>query len=301
MASWGIVTTILAPLPEIEAFLAHHLSLGADRIFLHLDAPDPEQIAALSGHDRVEVIACTEDYWARQTGTRPANQEARQAANMQRVYDTSPLDWLGHIDGDEFIWPDRPVAAVLDDLPADQPILRLRPWEALHSPAMDDDIFTARWFRGPIQAARKPKLHFQVFSPFHDILPQGMLSHSAGKCLFRTRQPGLSPRLHGAEQDGERLYAGGFSDEIHLLHFHAQNPAQWKAQLPQRLAAGAYRFNAALTGLLTEATPEEIDMFYHHVMAPGPTLIEDWARRGIVLRAELGLRAKVAALRSGQI
>jgi len=34
---WGIVSTIKAPLEEIERFAAHHLELGADRLILYLD------------------------------------------------------------------------------------------------------------------------------------------------------------------------------------------------------------------------------------------------------------------------
>ncbi len=70
MPSWGLVATVKAPKEELLAFVAYHLGLGADRLWLHafLSTADdkalqafydatmtltPEKIALLQEHDRL--------------------------------------------------------------------------------------------------------------------------------------------------------------------------------------------------------------------------------------------------------
>ena len=48
MASWSIVSTIKATEEKVLAFAAHHLSLGADHLFLFFDDPEQPVPAALA-------------------------------------------------------------------------------------------------------------------------------------------------------------------------------------------------------------------------------------------------------------
>jgi hypothetical protein len=215
---------------------------------------------------------------------------------MQRLYVHCGLPWLAHVDVDEFLLPDRPIAEVLDTVPLGQPLLAIAPWEALHDATLADDIFTARHFRTAFKPSWLEGLHELVFTPFHVMLPQGVLSHCNGKCFFRIGVPRLQPRIHGAFRDKVRMIPGPFCPDIALLHFHAQDAVRWRDNLQFRLTRGAYMFNPELQAFLTAATDAQIDDFYRKVQVSDPETIAGLEELGLVRTAELGLRARVERL-----
>lgn len=297
MTAWGICTTVKAPADQVRAFVAHHLGLGAARIWLHFDDPDDPAADALAGLPGVEVIRCDFAHWHGLMGRRPAKHQNRQSRNMQRVYALDALPWVAHIDVDEFLWPARTVAQVLAEVPADAPLIRMAPHEALHDPALPDDIFTARHFRAALTGQDRAADRARLFGPYAPLLPEGVLSHSAGKCFFRGGLRGMEPRLHGAFRWGERLRVDGFTPDIALLHFHAQDPAAWKDRLAFRIARGAYQYNPPLAQWLGNAAQHEVDAFHAAVQQSTPETLATLRSMGALTTADLGLRAKVAALR----
>lgn len=297
MASWSITATVKAPEDQVLAFLAHHLPLGPARIRLCFDDPDDPVAARVAHIPRVEVLRCDTAHWAGFGTPRPDKHQARQAFNAQATYRQGGEDWLLHLDVDEFLLPDRPVAEVLSDLPAHRPILRVAPWEALHDPTKADDIFTARHFRAELSGEAKAAQRQAVFGPYAGLLPAGVLSHAIGKCFFRTGIADLRPWIHGAKIRGARVPQGTATSDMALLHFHAQDPARWRAQLPFRLSRGAYVLKPELQAFLTDATPAEIDAFYTHVQTATPEALARLTKLGLLKEATLNLRAKVAALK----
>lgn len=298
MTEWGLCTTLKAPVDQVQAFVAHHLGMGASRLWLFFDDPDDPGFDAVSGLSRVTATRCDMAYWLALAGKRPDKHQNRQNRNMQAVYAQTTLPWLGHIDVDEFLAPQRDIGLILDALPPDAKALRLAPWEALFDPALSDDIFTARHFRaamrgnGPAADAARGR----VFGEFAPLLPKGVLSHSAGKCIFRTGLSRFEPRLHGAFRAGQRVSLGEFSDAVALLHFHAEDPARWKERLQFRLTRGAYQFNPPLQEWLLAADAKGIDGFYAAVQTAAPDLLARLRQEGVLLECDLGLRAKIAAM-----
>ncbi|MFN3825535.1 MAG: glycosyltransferase family 2 protein [Pseudorhodobacter sp.] len=292
---WGLCATLKAPVDQVRAFVAHHLGLGAAHLWLFFDDPDDPAFDAVAGLDRVTATRCDMAYWTGLINKRPDRHQNRQGRNMQAVYKATSLPWLGHIDVDEYLAPSEEIGAVLARHPADRPMYRMAPWEALHDPALPDDIFTARQFRAALSGADRAGARERVFGPFAPLLPQGVLSHSAGKCFFRTGLARFEPRLHGAFRAGARVPGGEFGPEIALLHFHAEDPARWKDRLQFRLERGAYSFNEPLRQWLLEAGPAGIDGFYDAVQRVTPALVERLRAEAALLEADLGLRAQVAA------
>lgn len=186
MADWGICTTVKAPYAEVEAFVAYHLSIGAAHIWLHFDDPDDPAAAAFEGNPKLTVVKCDETYWINLLGSRPDAHQPRQAANMKRVYDTAPLDWLAHIDVDEFIYSDEPIGSVLDT--ASDCMVRMRPWEAVHSP-QGLPVFDANLFRAPLKGKNLRQRWRQSFRQYAPALRKGALSHVAGKPFFEQGAP----------------------------------------------------------------------------------------------------------------
>lgn len=293
--AWGLCTTLKATPDQTRAFVAHHLALGAARMWLFFDDPDDPAVAAVAHLPQVTAVRCDAAHWGG-AAHRPDTHQNRQTRNMRMVYAASGLPWVGHIDADEFLWPARDIGAVLADVPGDRPMLRMAPWEALHDPALPDDIFTARQFRAALRGNTMAGLRQVAFGAHADLLPDGVLSHSVGKCFFRTGIHELQPRLHGAFARGRRVPAGSFTADIALLHFHAEDPARWLDRLAFRLTRGAYQFNPPLAAWLSDAGPEAQHAFYHRVQNPSPAVRAALRDAGTLLEAELDLRARAAAL-----
>lgn len=299
MADWGLCTTVKAPTEQVLAFVAHHLSIGAGQIWLYFDEPDDPAYEVARAIPGVTATRCDAAYWQTVSKSRPETHQNRQVRNMHALYGKGQVPWLGHIDVDEFLWPARPIADILGTLPEDRILLRAAPWEALHDPALPDDIFTARQFRaalkrGPLARAAR----MRAFGPCAALLPSGALSHAAGKCFFRRGVRRLAPRLHSAFLNGERVKGDALHPDVALLHFHAQDPAAWKAHLHYRLTRGAYRAQPAMIEALLDAPPDRIDAFFATVQCPDAGTIRYLAANGLLIEADLGLRAKVARLRA---
>lgn len=265
---WGICTTARAAPAALRAFVGHHLSIGAGHIWLHLD--DPDDPFALS-HPKVTVIRCDGAWWR---GHRPDRHQNRQARNMQRLYAQAPLPWIAHLDVDEFIHPVRPVGEVLARMQT--PLLPMRPWEALAG---------GREFRAPL--TRRWMMRRIAFGPHARTLRKGALSHQTGKSFFRTGLAGMEPRVHGGFLDGVRIRGIPFAPDLPLLHFHADDRADWLARLPFRLARGAYGGNAALMRVL--ADPAQVAPFYDAVQNPARWRREMLRARGLLMTVDLDL------------
>lgn len=301
MASWSLVATVKAPEEKVLAFAAHHLSLGADHLWLFFDNPDQPIPEPLTRHPRVTVTLCDEDHWLRTSKKRPPQHQNRQTQNARLTYRALVTsDWIVHIDVDEFILTVRPVGAILDDAPAETIAMKLEPFEAMHDPLLPDDIYTSREFRGALRHEHWPRRR-AALGPYRKVIRDGMLSHTVGKVIYRTRVPGLLPRLHAVMVDKEFVRTPDWQPEMKLLHFHAQDKAAWLAALPFRMTKGAYQFRPELQAFLAEATPEDIDRFYRRTQILPTDLRDELAAVGRVIIADLGLRQKVQALRDGAL
>lgn len=293
MTDWGIVATVKAPLDKVRAFVAWHLHLGASQIALCFDDPGDPAADHLA-HPRVTILRCDAAHW-RRLGGWPDRHQNRQSKNATHVYRQARQEWLAHIDVDEFLFPQRPVAEMLAALPPEQILCRAEPFEAMHDPDLADDIYNATAFR----AALKPRhaaLRAPVLGRFKDVLPEAMLSHANGKAFFRTGVPGLSPRLHGAFRDGQRLEAPPFQPGLALLHFHAQDRAAWSAALPFRLTRGAYQYHPELQAFLASARPDEVAAFYAETQMLAPQKRALLRSEGRLIEVRLALRDKVAQI-----
>ena len=291
MSIWALTATVKAAPEKLAAFVAYHLDLGAEEIWLYFDDPEDPCFPLYQGHPRIRAQICTDAYWEKMGG-RPETHQQRQVRNARRSYRRSQCKWLAHIDVDEFIYPLRPLDPLLEDLSREQIMVRMRPYEAMHDPALPDDIYSARLFRAAFSAQERD-LAQVVMGKSAAVLPSGMLSHSAGKAFFRTGIKDLAPRIHGAFRHGERLEGPEFQADLALLHFHAQDPEAWQRALPFRLEKGAYQFNPRLQAYLKKASPQEIERFYRATQMLTPAAIERLSASGHLISADLALRARL--------
>ena len=125
------VSTVKESVAGLEQFVARNLAGGVDHLFLFVDDLEPDghrrarpAPARHRDRDRRELVARQ----AAATAQRPAaHQRQRRQGDARRV-DAGPDDWIFHIDGDEALQVDR---AALAALPADVPVVRMPPLEAV--------------------------------------------------------------------------------------------------------------------------------------------------------------------------
>lgn len=301
MATWGLSATIKAPRDEVLAFAAHHLDLGAHRLYIYLDAPDPETFQLLKGHPKIRVTSCDDAHWQKLTGKRPVKHQVRQTANATHAYGRrAEVDWLIHMDVDEFLWPTRPLSELLDDLPADVLCARVRPIEAISG---DGTLFKGFIPPGPEREAIVERL----YPRFGRYLKGGFLSHVAGKLFVRTGLGPLTVKIHNVFRGDDMNPGETELKAVELCHCHAKSWEDWIAAFRYRHEKGSYRPDLAPTrprerGGLTlhelfariEADNGEAGLraFYEEVCADTPRLRAALGREGLLRTCDLRLAEK---------
>lgn len=297
---WGIVATIKAPVDDILRFAAHHLDLGAHRLFIYLDDDNRAAFDALKRHPKCRPQLTGPEYWRKLGFRRRAKHQSRQFENARHAYGraTGQVDWLAHIDVDEFIWPDRPLAAQLAGLPDDCLCARLRPAEALAGDG------PAQYFKTlTLDRAQRAAQGRALWPEYAGALNGGFLSHVAGKMIYRTGIEGLRVQIHNvfvhdAMNPGEVTLTGS-----HLLHCHAETWGAFRAALPYRLQHGSYRAELKpaqpggetlhqLFSRLQDQGDAALRRFHDSVCAADPPLLAALRAEGLLLQADLALEAK---------
>lgn len=299
---WGLSATILAPAPDILRFAAFHLEAGAHRLYLYLDGENPEAIAALKAHPKVRVTTCDAAYWQKRAGRRPQKHQVRQTHNATHAYRCADnVDWLIHMDVDEFLVPERPVAEILSALPDDQQIARIRPMEALSG---DNTQFKAFIPNGPDRANTVAAI-YPTYGPY---IKGGFLSHLAGKVFVRTGLEGVRVQIHNVFQDDEMIDGPDQQPGIDLAHLHAKSWDDWLAAYRYRLEKGSYRSELApnrprdrgglsmhelFAMIESEGGEAGLRAFFDEVCADTPELREALDARGLLRTVDLNLDAIV--------
>lgn len=237
---WGLVSTIKAPLPEILKFAAWHLELGAHRLYIYLDEDAPETLAALSAHPKIKVMHTDDAYWAKRNG-RPAKHQVRQCKNARHANNRRvEVDWLAHIDVDEFLLPSSPVAKILAALPQDSKCARLRPVEAL-APGDANEPGETLFKAFHLNQKQRQAAAQYCFPTWGTQLSGGFLSHVAGKLFFRTGLKHLDIKIHNITWDGLQNPGQVELLDIELGHFHADSWDHFMRAYHFRLSKGSYR------------------------------------------------------------
>lgn len=237
---WGIVATVKASHKDTLEFAAHHLDLGAHRLYIHLDSTAPETYKALKSHPKVRVFTCDDAYWTKLGGRRPAKHQVRQTRNATRIYArNTEVDWLTHIDVDEYSCPLRDISTILSNLPPDTLCARARPVEAL----ADGDGTAFKGFipNGP----ERERIVHKLYPTFGRYLKGGFLSHVAGKLFVRTGVPDVTFKIHNMFRKDTMNPGETELRQVELCHFHTRHWDDWIDSYKYRLAKGSYRAELA--------------------------------------------------------
>ncbi|MEL6620265.1 MAG: glycosyltransferase family 2 protein [Pseudomonadota bacterium] len=235
MTTWGLSATILAPARDILRFAAYHLEQGAHRLYIYLDDDTPEAFAPLKAHPKIRVQTCDTAYWKRHGGKRPDKHQVRQGTNATHAYHRRvEVNWLIHMDVDEFLVPQGDIGTVLGRLPDTTLSARSRPIELLGG---GQTAFKGFIPNGPARLDTVQK----IYPTFGLYLKGGFVSHVAGKVFVRTGLPDVSIQIHNAFQAGEQLPRATELVQVDLAHCHATSWGAWLASYRYRLERGSYR------------------------------------------------------------
>lgn len=295
MTTWGVSATIKAPTREILQFAAYHLEAGAQRLYLYLDDDNAEAYGLLKAHPKIRPTLCDDARWK---GKRPKKHQVRQTRNATHAYRRRvDVDWIIHMDVDEFLVSERPIAEILAALPADQQIARIRPMEQL---AGDGSTFKGFVPNGPERAAIVAEL-YPTFGPH---IKGGFLSHLAGKVFVRSGLGEVRVQIHNVFQNDDMLLGPEDTDGIDLAHCHAKSWEDWLATYRYRLESGSYRADLApnrprdqgglsmhqlFTMIESDGGETGLRAFFDEVCADTPALREKLSHYGLLRHAELGL------------
>ncbi len=290
---WGVVCTTNAPLLEVARFVAHHLDIGATRVYLYLDAPDPEVSDLLRDHPQVDVTVCDSAYWKDTGKARPDAHQLRQTYNATRALRaaTGTVDWLGHIDTDEFILCDKKLSTALKSVPDDMAGVRLFPAEAL---AMPDPGEMPKHFKLRTTADGVPASAInEIYPTFGSYVRGGFLSHLAGKVFARTGLGDLRLAIHRLRLKGEDVLNTAALPEAFVGHLHAPDWDSFAAKLEFRQTKGSYRIKSdgalksighLLRYLREEEGEDGLRLFFDEVCLDSAALRKSLKRHDLLLK-----------------
>lgn len=233
--SWGIVLLAREPAALVLAHLAWHIAAGARALHLYFDDPADPVAEAASRLPGVQVTRCDAAFWAAHpSGGRPGPVTARQSWCATRAYAAAAVDWLLHLDADEFLAgaPLGPELARHAGL-GGAVVIPVR--ERVYAGAVPQALFGGL-FRIPQPPARQ---RHPLLAPLADLAPQGVLGHALGKSASRT---GLALRIDchfpKTAEGADRVPRIAAEGPV-LLHFDGLTPAHWLAKQRARLARPA--------------------------------------------------------------
>ncbi|WP_189799437.1 glycosyltransferase family 2 protein [Tateyamaria sp. syn59] len=273
---WGTVLTANEPAALVETNVRWHLATGASLVFVFLDDPDDPAADRLSAIPGCVVRRCDEGYWRvlRPHKGRPASQMRRQTINANWAQNQCDLDWLFHIDADEFIWQDSDLAAELAAHDDPQSELNLPVFERLFPDRPQATLFDGQ-FRATSDLADKEAE--TAFGPFTCFMKRGQYSHGAGKSGVQVGA-GLRLGVHNATRKGsegrQRRAGKRVSTAARLLHFDGITPLHWLAkalryrQSPPEVQAAILQPHRAaqIEWLLDNAANPEQALKAHHAL-----------------------------------
>ncbi len=301
---WGTVSTIKAPMRDILNFASHHLELGAHRLYIYLDDDNQQAYKALKQHPKIRVTLTDDIYWKRLGMARRKRHQSRQFENARNAYAKRPeVDWLAHIDVDEFIAPDAKVDQILAKLPTECLCARMPPIESLAP--LDGSENAPLYLKARAQNRnRRERDTIAVFPTYGNVLNGGFLSHVAGKMFYRTAVPDLRVQIHNVFVGEEMNPGETVLSELELLHLHAKDWDDFSAAYAYRLQHGSYRaelspnmsndgggmnMHALFKMLEAEGGMTALRAFYDEVCVANSDLKDRLAQRGLLRSHQLHL------------
>lgn len=288
---WGIVSTVKAPLRKIAAFIAFHLDLGAHRVHIHLDVPDAT-IAERLAHPKVRFIQCDDAYWEGKPNRARSTHQMRQVFNATQIYRRMQLDWLAHIDVDEFILTPTPMPALLAQVDKDTPHVALKPIEM-----MDSSGAETHFKRSATSSQRAV-----IYPTFGDHVPGGFIGTRSPKMIARRGLEDVRLGIHALRRFADPVPGAATLPGVELGHAHAPDFDTFQRHVAYRLSKGSYhdrdgtqnRRGHLIRMLMNDPDPTALRQFHNELCAATPERLALLAAHDLLRTETLDLDAKIA-------
>ena len=291
--TWGTVSTIKASAAQIKPFIEHHLSLGAAQMDIFLDAPLPDSDLAQLSYQNVRLIQCDSAYWTATGKPLMEKHQQRQAFNATHAYRNTQVDWLAHIDVDEFLHGGDDLKLTLAAAPDTIDALIIPPAEEIAQTAASDTLlFRRTYFDAGVEKSKIDQL-YPVFGAY---LRAGFISHTAGKTIARTGLDDVRFGVHLLKRNGEEIENSKRIQSLNLLHRHAPDWESFAAHLEFRLQQGSYRDRGQsklglgdIVDLLREEHGSEGPrQLFDEICGYDADVVQKLEQNGMLIRAKLG-------------
>jgi hypothetical protein len=241
-AAFDVVCMLLEEPAVIRRFVEHYLRIGARRITLFYDAPEFPAIGDVP--ERVQTIACDEDFWRNLCGSRPPGFEERQKTLYADCHRQAQCDWTLFVDADEFAFCDLPIGEFLARVPEDVPAISLPTFEAVYLPG---DHLDADFGSSGLRSVQLNKRSFDRWGGLiygrtvYSMLGKGLVAHHKGKQFLRRGQKFSSVTSHLTMLDGVSINvrAENLSHAprgLGLAHFDAISFTRWHEKWRRRVS-----------------------------------------------------------------
>ncbi|WP_299042505.1 glycosyltransferase family 2 protein [uncultured Tateyamaria sp.] len=288
---WGIVTTVKAPLRKVAEFVAYHLDLGADRIHVHLDTPSPT-IAQRLAHPKVRYTQCDDAYWHGKSNRARSTHQMRQVFNATRMYRMIKLDWLAHIDVDEFILTREPLRNLLAGVDPNCTHVAMQPVEMMKSPP---GLHHFKRYATVDERA-------VVYPRFGPLIRGGFIGTGSPKVIARRGLPDIRFGIHALRLRGDIVRGAGTLPGVELGHAHAPDFDTFERHMTYRLAHGSYQDRKGqpnprghlIRALIEDPDPDALRAFHSEMCVPTPARLDLLAAHDMLRTERLDLDAKVA-------
>lgn len=296
---WGVVAQVREPYALVAAFAAFHLDQGAERIILYFDDPEDPAADALAGQDGIDVIRCDEAHWRNTPrGSRPESSSRRQIVNFRQAYARSDLDWLAHLDADEFLDMPRGIGPSLKAFGPGAAWIRLPVAERFWAGSFDGEALFSRCFRQPLASSDAV---MQVYGEDEThLMPRGMAGHNLGKFLASPKRDGR-PTIHSVKYRGspEDLPSSEARKAV-LFHFEGLTARHWALKhLRQALQIlnGLKPMRASRRQVTFDILRAEDPLaaalgWVEHVYVLQPEVVTQLKKRKCILKRDLGILRK---------
>ena len=235
-ASWGVVLTAHEPSQLLLANVGWHIGTGASEVYVYLDDPSDPVAAQLEAIPGVLCVLCDAAHWreAAPAGRKPRTHRRRQALNANHALARCTVDWLVHLDADEFLVQERPLGQEMAAVRALDCELYFPVAERMYLKGSQHTIWDGVFrtcTRSQVRRGDGIDNDAVIYGDQVDCLDFGVLGHSAGKCAV-PRGEGYRFGIHWAFRGGGRKRAERFrSTSARLLHFDGLTRLQWWAKL----------------------------------------------------------------------
>ena len=216
----------------------------------------------------------------------------RQAFNATRVYRITQLDWLAHIDVDEFILTRSPMPELLAQVDEKCSHIAMQPVEMMDSPG---NLHHFKRYASPEERA-------VIYPQFGPLVRGGFVGTASPKVMARRGLADIRFGIHALRLRGDVVQGGGHLPGVELGHAHAPDFATFQRHMAYRLDKGSYhdRNNQPnpkghlIRALMDDPDPNALRAFHTELCVPSPERLDLLAAHDMLRTERLDLDAKVA-------